>query len=139
MSDPYEELFSSADASFDGVWLGPFTFLDTAPLPLARQVNEYPGIDGIEVLRMGARGFESEGHGAFVGATGSAINQQFAVMYAYHQDGGAYTLIDQTGVPWDNVLVLDFRPDGGFYPARGGGYARRWKAQFLHVQPIPNQ
>jgi hypothetical protein len=119
--------------SFDGVPLGVICTVRTWANPVARQVNEYPGINGLEVLTMGSRGGTSEAEGMLLAASLLDLAGQLGTFIAYQRDGGAYTLVDSKGVAWPAVILVDFRPDGAIKPALNYGCVQAFRAAFLHV------
>lgn len=105
------------------------------PNPVARQLNEYPGVDGLQAVVLGARGGTSEVEGAWVGPDLATIAAFEATALAYQQDGGAYTLLDPYGTTWANVCLESYHPDGKVYyvVSAGGGVARRYTMRLLHL------
>lgn len=119
--------------SFDGVSLGPVCITRTYANPVARQINEYPGVNGLEVLNMGSRGGTTEAEGFLIATDLPSLGAAFATFIAYQRDGGAYTLFDSKGIEWPSVILADFRPDGMAKPALNFGYVQAYKALFLHI------
>jgi hypothetical protein len=121
------------EATFDNVSLGPLCTTRTYGNPHARQVNEYPGVNGLEVLNLGSRGGTTEAEGLLYGDTLLDLAAAFGTFIGYVRDGGAYTLEDSFGVSWDSVILVDFRPDGLAKLFTDGGFCRAYKAVFLHI------
>lgn len=118
--------------SFAELPLGAICTTRTYGNPQSRQINEYPGINGIEVLNLGSRGGTTEAEGLMWGSTFAELASLFGAFTALQLDGGAYTLVDIYGVVYQQVILVDFRPAGLVKPA-APGYAREFKALFLHI------
>lgn len=105
------------------------------PHPIARQLDEYPGVDGLQAVRVGARGGKSEVEGAWVGPDLATVQAFEALALQYQQDGGFYTLVDPYGVTWQNVALDVYRPDGKLWyvTSAGGGVARKYQMTLLHL------
>lgn len=119
--------------SFDNVPLGVVCSVRTWANPVARQINDYPGVNGLEVLTLGSRGGTSEADGVLLGADLADLAAQFSTFLDYQRDGGAYVLVDSKGTAWPLVILVDFRPDGPVKPALNYGYVQAFRAAFLHV------
>lgn len=120
------------EPTFDGVWLGPICTTRTYANPVARQVNEYPGVNGLEVLNLGSRGGTTEADGLLFGTDLYDLANRFATFINYQRDGGAYVLYDSFGTAWPLVILVDFHPEGLAMQAPGG-VVRAYRALFLHV------
>jgi hypothetical protein len=120
------------EPTFAGVWLGPICTTRTYANPVARQVNEYPGINGLEVLTMGSRGGTTEADGLLFGTSLDDLASRFCTFIDLQRDGGAYTLFDSLGTTWELVILVDFHPEGLVMQAPGG-CVRAYRALFLHV------
>ena len=120
-------------ASFNGLDMGLVFENPVAPNPNGRQINAYCGANGLEVLNMGSRGGQSTADGLlFAPSVGglSAYEQAFRSLVV---DGGGYGLIDTMGNAWFPVILAMFTPVGPVLNIAGGGYGRRYHAEFLHV------
>lgn len=120
-------------ASFNGVSLGFIFAIDTAANPKARQVNAYPGANGLEVLDHGSRGGTTVVRGAVVAPSTYALSAAEGSLRALQVDGGAYTLQDTLGKYWPGVILVQYRPQGRVYLTAGNYLARKYDAEFLHV------
>lgn len=120
-------------ASFAGLDMGIVEEFDgpTAE-PKARQVNAYPGVDGLELLDMGNRGDRVSIRGWVAGVDLLDLSGIKQAWRALVKDGGQYTLIDPDGVTWLGVILVHWRAHG---PRRvlGGdqGVAQRFEAEYL--------
>jgi hypothetical protein len=120
-------------ASFNGLDLGLIFAMSTAANPKARQVNAYAGANGLEVLDHGSRGGSSAVEGALAGSTPAGLAAAEGTFRSLQIDGGGYVLVDTLGNSWFNVILVQFNPVGRVGIVAGGGYARRYAMEFLHV------
>lgn len=120
-------------ASFNGANLGLIFEMSTSANPNARQINTYPGANGLEVLDQGTRGGSTTVLGALGGTTAGGLAAAEATFRSLQVDGGAYTLVDTLGTGWGRVILIQFTPVGRVYPVVGGGYVRKYEMEFLHV------
>jgi hypothetical protein len=120
--------------SFNGVSLGlVFEMAGPAPNPNGRQVNAYAGADGLEVLDHGSRGGTTVVEGALVASSGPGLAALEQSLRSLHVDGGGYVLVDTLGQAWSPVILARFQMAGRVQIVAGGGFARRYTAEFLHV------
>jgi hypothetical protein len=120
-------------ASFNGASLGFIFEMNPNPNPKARQINTYPGATGLEVLDQGGRGGTTTVLGAVLGGSPSGLDSAISTFRSLQQDGGQYTLLDNLGRSWSGVILVAFNTVGQARPLVGGGYAKRYEAEFLHV------
>lgn len=119
-------------ANLQGLDLGTVEECSTQPAPRERQVNAYPGVDGLEVLDLGARGGLTLVRGVIGGAdlpTLAAVRSDF---YALQQAGTFGDFVDTLGAVWPNACLARFRPVGRVMPAAGGGFVQRYEAELFH-------
>src|ERR1700754_450272 len=112
--------------SFDSVDMGPFVSMQTSAAPPQLQVNESPGVDGLEVLYQGSRGGTTTAHGACFAddLPGlAATEQQFRTLQV---SGIVSDLVDTEGSTWPNVMLVQFRPVGEILFVPGYGWAREY-------------
>jgi hypothetical protein len=121
------------EPTFDGVPLGYGVKMRTAARPVSRQMNAYPGVNGLEVLTMGSRGGSTIAEGTLYGADLTVLNTLLNTFINYQRDGGAYTLIDSKGANWPLVILEQFEPVSMVFPSWDGGVAQMYQAQFLHI------
>lgn len=121
-------------ASFNGLSLGLVFSMPVAPNPNGRQVNAYAGANGLEVLDHGSRGGHTVVEGGLVAPSGAALGAFEQAFRSLQVDGGGYVLVDTIGLAWYPVILVQFQPQGAIRPVVGGGYARRYTMEFLHVQ-----
>lgn len=119
--------------SFAGTSLGYAVKMQTFAREVARQINSYPGVNGLEVLNMGSRGGTTNAEGVLYGNTLDEISTLMNQFINYQRDGGAYTLVDSKGTSWSTVILQSFKPASPVMPSWGGGYAQQYTAEFLHV------
>lgn len=122
-------------ASFNGFDLGMIEVMNTHVAPKGRQINAYPGVDGLEPLDMGNRGAETSVRGVFAAADLFSMGALLGGMYGLQADGGQYVLVDEYGTFWVDVILVDFRPIGPVYLTGDPNYGvvKRYEAEFLHV------
>ena len=106
----------------------------TAVNPRDRQVNSYPGVNGLEVLDGGSRGLVTLVAGTLIGSdeSGLGASEQFFLSYF---DGSAYLLVDTLGRAWPSVRLESFRPAGRVRRGPDGTCLREYTAEFLHLNP----
>jgi len=96
-----------------------------------RQVNEYPGRHGVEVVDLGSRGRTTEVSGTHVEFSVAGLIFVQGVFRSY-RDGIAYTLVDTAGRIWPGVLCERFNPTGAIM--RGNNtYIQPYRATFRHL------
>lgn len=120
-------------ATFDSVDLGYIQFMVTSPNAHARQVTAYPGVNGIEVLNMGSRGSNTVLQAAVSSSSLAGVSTALQTLGAYVLDGGAYTLVDNMGTTWTNVIMVSFQPTGRVVRSLPGVYTIKYEAEFLHI------
>lgn len=104
----------------------------TAVNPRDRQVNAYPGVNGLEVLDGGSRGLVTLVSGTLIGSdeTGLAAAEMFFLSFF---DGSAYPLVDSMGRAWPSVRLERFRPADRVRRSTDGTCLRDYTAEFLHL------
>lgn len=120
-------------ATFNAIDLGPVVESRTTPAPTALQFFDYPGINGVGVNALGARGGTTEVVGLLAGANLAAlaaIEDQFRALQAA---ATVASLVDTTGRTWPSVLLAEFRPVGPIAFAIGYGWAREYVMTFVHL------
>lgn len=120
-------------ASFNGADLGFIFDMTVGAMPPSLQQNVYPGANGIEVLFMGSRGGRTTVQGATVADNAADLAVAEQAIRTLQVSGQPYTLVDTTGTSWTNVIMLTFQPEGRILPTAGGGVARKYSAEFLHI------
>ena len=117
--------------SFNSTDLGIVEVCNTVQAPKERQVNAYPGVDGLQLIDHGTRGAVTSLRGVFSASSKAALASILGTFQGYHAAGGKATLVDTYGVSWPNVILVQFRPVGVIYPCPGG-FCTRYEAEFLH-------
>jgi hypothetical protein len=107
--------------------------MSTSANPNSRQVNAYPGADGLEVIDQGSRGGCTFVAGAIVASTAQNLASAEQTFRSLQVDGGAYVLRDDLGRYWPGVILVQFRPVGRIYLTANYFVTRRYEAEFLHV------
>src|SRR4051794_17878335 len=102
-------------ATFDGNDLGIVEEVATAPAPCAFQKSAYPRLDGVERLRMGARGKVHRCRGVLAGVDASDLSNLKQTLGAYVLAGVAATLVDADGTSWASTVMTAFNPVGPRY------------------------
>jgi hypothetical protein len=120
-------------AFYNGVDLGFIFEMVVAANPKGRQVNSYPGANGLEVLDHGSRGGTTIVIGAIVAPSAQALASAEQQLRSLQVDGGAYTLRDDLGKYWPGVILIQYRPQGRVYLTVNNYLTRRYDCEFLHV------
>jgi hypothetical protein len=126
-------------ATFNGVDLGMVEGWSTSPAPKDRQVTAYPGVDGLEITDLGARGGTSTFRVVLMAEDPPALAALKGTLVGLQQDGGAYDLVDDEGTTWTSVILAAVRPVPGrrlLYGWPAGdvpGVAQRVELEFLHT------
>jgi len=87
--------------------------------PRSQQRRGFPGIDGEVVIDMGRRARTIEQTGRLQASTASELATLIDAIIALH-DGNPYTLVDNHGLAYSNVLIDSFAPQTPL--RRGAGY-----------------
>lgn len=119
-------------ASYAGFGLGHVRSMPTRPAPKARQINEYPGADGLEVIDLGARGGTTHVTALLVASTTAGLVLLKQGLRTLQQAGTGNVLITVDGESFDGVILVDFEPGGAMRPCTGG-WCEAYQATFLHV------
>lgn len=91
--------------SLDGAYIfGPLCHVTQSPRPLDRQVDAYPGINGVTSLMMGSRGRSFLVRGILVSDSIFDLAAAKAFLESY-ADGIGRTFVDTDGTSWPNVLL----------------------------------
>ena len=123
-------------ATFNAVFLGAAVESRTAAAPAAKQLIEYPALNGVGVNVLGGRGAYTEVHGVLCGTTIlelTAAEETFRQMQV--QAITATLMIDYPDgsfLTWANVMIVDFQTEGSIGFAPGWGWARPYTAMFFH-------
>ncbi len=125
-------------ATLNGVDMFGLCVCKTAPMPARRQLNRYPGVNGLESKRMGTDGKRSMVSGFLVGVTTEDINAAEGVLQSYLEDGGAYTFVDNYGNQWPRVYLLEYDFTDRVMkcaaaPMGGAGHCRPYVATLIHL------
>jgi hypothetical protein len=117
-------------AAFD---LGLIFEMVTVAAPNARQVNAYPGANGLEVIDLGSRGGQTTVLAALGASSSSGLATLIQGLRTLQVAGTANVLVDEFGVSWPGVILEMFAPVGPVRLGTGGSFLQRYQAQFLHV------
>ena len=99
----------------------------------AIQKNSFPGLSGVEALDMGSRGRVTTVTGRFVCPDEDTFNAAVLLFESY-VDGQAYTLVDQFGNEWPQVMCVEFGITGELNRIFGtGGVTAQYSAKFEHL------
>lgn len=125
-------------ATYDGENIFHECVIRTQPNPVAVQTNAYPGVDGLEEIRLGSRGRTTVVEGMLVGATLDDLNSAEIAFRAKVIEAGAKTFVDNYSNSWPNVRVVSFEPQGRVMTCAGAplvstGYCRAYVATLLHL------
>lgn len=120
-------------ATFNGTSLGEVLVMNTAQAPKQRQVNAYPGVDGLQLIDHGTRGAMTSVQGVLYATGKSGLSSLLDTFRGYQSAGGKATLVDKLSKTWTNVILVQFAPVGPCYPIQGGvQFCQQYEAQFLH-------
>jgi hypothetical protein len=119
-------------ASFNGYDLGIVEGWTTTAAPKELQVSGYPGVNGTEVVDMGARGGTTTLRGVLAGFDAFDLASIKATFMALQINGGSYTLVDPEFVSWFPVILRMFRPAEPRYNMGIAGVAQRYEMEFFH-------
>jgi hypothetical protein len=103
----------------------------TSAAERAKQVNEFFGLNGVEVLDGGARGGKTVVAGIIAGAGVAAYQTAWSVAASY-QDNQPRTLVVADG-SFPQVIMTSWLPAGEIQTSPGGIYYRRYRAEFQHL------
>ena len=120
-------------ASFNGTSLGFVFAMNPSAAPNALQINAYPGADGLEVLDLGSRGGRTVVEGALLASSPGGLGAYEGAFRTLQRDKVTSILVDTLGTAWSGVKLVLFAPTGRVVPLVGGGYARKYHAEFLHL------
>lgn len=120
-------------AYYNGVNLGLIFEMPVAANPKGRQINAYPGANGLEVIDHGSRGGSTFVSAALIGASTQQLRALEQQLRALQVDGGAYPLVDDLGTTWPGVILVQYQPTGRVFLTVDNYLARRYRAEFLHV------
>lgn len=106
--------------------------------PKARELIGFAGVNGLFAIDLGTRGGQTHVEGWLTGATVSDVVSAESAFRTFQSNGGAFTLVDNAGVTWSNVILDTFAPSPGFREvidvANGfTGMGRHYTATFLHL------
>lgn len=118
-------------ASFNGVDLG-ICYIQTEANPSERQVNAYPGVNGLEILTMGSRGWKSHAQGTLFATSAAGLILLESAFRNLEANETVSLLVDTLGVVWANVRIDHYRPTGDAFPVGIGGVGRSYEMTFLH-------
>jgi len=105
----------------------------TVDNPRARQVNDFPGLNGRESLDQGLRGRFSDVSGILVGEDIETLASLEENVRSFN-DGQIHTFTDNAFTEWDNVLLESFEPQGKIrIRASDGACFRPYKCRFIHL------
>lgn len=121
-------------ASFNGSNIfGRAVTMVSPPIPVERQENTFPGVNGVESLTMGTRGGVTEVSGLLVGATSADLKTAEDAFRTTYNNGQPYTLVDTFGTSWTDVLLESFSPAPRVRRDPTYGYCRAYSARFRHL------
>lgn len=118
--------------SYDGATIfGRSYSFATNKNPTAAQVNAFFGLNGVESLYGGSRGYVTLVRGVLTGSDAASLASAEETFRSY-DDGIARTLVDNFGVSWPQVKLVNFSPQGRVL-RDGRGFYRPYQAQFQHL------
>lgn len=119
-------------ASYAGTDLGVVEACNTSAAPKERQVNAYPGVNGLQLLDHGSRGGMTALRGHLIASSKANLATLVDTFRGYQLAGGKASLVDTYGTTWTGVILTQFRPTGRFYAMPGGYFCQAYEAEFLH-------
>lgn len=125
-------------ATLNGVDLFHQCAVQTVPNPVAVQTTAYPGINGLEQLRLGTRGYTTMIRGYLLAADIPSLNAAESALRSYQNDAGTYDFVDNFGTTWTNVRLASVQFEGqirqGISAAFSAmGYCREYTATLEHL------
>ncbi len=121
-------------ATFNGASIfGRAVTMVSPALPVERQENTFPGVNGVESLTMGTRGGTTEVSGLLTGATSGDLKTAEDAFRTTYNNGLAYTLVDTFGTSWTDVVLDSFSPSPRVRRDPTYGYCRAYSARFRHL------
>ncbi|MDR3639061.1 MAG: hypothetical protein P4L84_34975 [Isosphaeraceae bacterium] len=99
-------------ATFNGIDMG--IVIEKIPVvnPIERQINTYPGVNGLQILQGGTRGGTIMIKGVLVS---DSVYDLEAMEQTWHEaaaSGVIGTFVDDVGGTYGNCLFIVFRPEG---------------------------
>ena len=93
-----------------------------------------PAVDGrgVQIASQGTRARSITQHGTLTADTPSSLRDQRETIEA-KLDGLGHTLIDATGQPWSNVVMLRFEP--GQHHRLGPRWQLTYRIEYLQLLP----
>lgn len=99
----------------------------------ARQLNSYPGVNGLECLDLGQRGAQSRVEGIWIFADLASFQATLLTWLAL-VDGVPRTLIDTKLMRWPNCLLNPYKLDGSARTsAVTGQIIQRFSGSLTHL------
>ena len=121
-------------AAFAGIDLGLVERYATSANPNDRQLNAYPGVNGLESLELGGRGGRTAVSGVLIAGSEAALESAKYQLMLLQVAGAPDVLVTPDGSAWPSVVMVAFQPAPGRFPmAAPPGYGQRYDAEFLHL------
>lgn len=99
-------------ASFNGVDMGIVIEKIPSVNPIERQINKYPGVNGLQILQGGTRGGTIKVHGVLISDTVADLEAMEQTWYSAAAAGTTGTLVDDAGNSFANCILMSFVPSG---------------------------
>jgi len=110
--------------------------MNTDDHPDDQQVNAFNGLNGVEVLTGGSRGFTTVVTGALFGELGTGrdgLTAAINFMRSY-RDRNAYVLVDNGDEVWSQVLMQSIKLTGPTRTDTAGTCSKPYTVVFQHLQ-----
>lgn len=121
--------------TFDSVniW-GVATVSPTPQIAAAEQVNEYPQVQGVEIVHLGGRGRFTVIEGYLTGGSEAALSAAENVIRLHQEAGTVAPFLDALGAGSTYCKIVGFEPSGPVIAAPGDGILlRRYRAMVRHL------
>ncbi len=119
-------------ATYGGVFLfGTNPKMKTVNEPRSIQKNEFFGLDGVETLDGGGRGFKTIATGWFIASDAPTYRSLWSTAHSY-VDNIARVVVDTSGESWASVRLVRVSPTTVLHRTASGGYMRGYEMEFEH-------
>ena len=119
--------------SYAGIDLGLVMEPTDGPAPVEFQRNAYPGVNGIEQLIMGSRGWVYTLQVFLPAASLVGFSALKSALYTYAAAGSPNTYVDAEGFAHGGVVLQAIRPSGPRYNIDAfGGVGQRFSMEFFY-------
>lgn len=115
-------------ATFNSIDMGIVVEKCPSVNPIERQINTYPGVNGLQILQGGSRGGTLSIRGVIGAADVGSLDAMEQTWYSMVIAGVIGAFIDDEGNVFANCLIMSWRPQG----SRTGAMVN-YMAEFLQI------